>query len=263
MDKTTLFFFSISIIFLATTVGSAFVFFFKKSLSPKLGNIIIGFASGIMFSAAIFGLLIPSINEGNIIFEGFNFIYISIGFLLGGLLLFALDKIIPHFHTNASLPEGPKNDKITKNIKFFLAVTIHNIPEGLAVGFAVGLAFLSNDPVYIYAGLSLSIGIAIQNIPEGSAVSISMFENNFSKKKSFLYGTLSGIVEPLFAVIGFLFQQLFSFMLPILLAFAAGAMIYVTVDELLPEARQKGFEHYGIWSFMFGFLLMLILEITI
>lgn len=178
------------------------------------------------------------------------------------MILYLLDKIIPHFHKNIDIEEGRKST-LDKNIKFFLAVTIHNIPEGLAVGFACGLALNSSNEIsLIYSCLSLAIGIAIQNIPEGAAVSIPLFNDGMKKSKSFIFGTLSGIVEPLFGIIG-LFLAKLSIITPWLLSIACGAMIYVTLDELLPESRKGGFEHYGLWSFMIGFVLMMSLEILL
>lgn len=252
---------SLSIIFLATTLGSSFVFFIKKEISIKTNNMILGFASGIMMSASFFGLLLPSIEQSKIYFSNISFLPPIIGFLIGGMILYLLDKIIPHFHKNTNVEEG-RNSSLNKNIKFFLAVTIHNIPEGLAVGFACGLALNSNDASLVYSCLSLAIGIAIQNIPEGAAVSIPLFNDGMKKSKSFLFGTLSGIVEPLFGIMGLILAKL-SIITPWLLSIACGAMIYVTLDELLPESRKGGFEHYGLWSFMIGFVLMMSLEIML
>ncbi len=254
---------SISIIFLATTLGSSLVFILKKNFSEKLSNSILGFASGIMISAGIFGLLLPAITEAETIYENYAVIPIIIGFLLGGILLFFLDKIIPHFHHRQDEEEGIKTEKISKQIKFFLAVTIHNIPEGLSIGFACGLAFSSSDPAMVYGALALAIGIAIQNFPEGAAVSVPLLEEGASKGKAFFLGTMSGAVEPVFAIVGLVLASTISAIMPWLLAFAAGAMIYVTVDELLPSARKGGHEHYGIWAFMIGFVVMMILEMTL
>lgn len=253
---------SLSIIFLATTLGSSFVFFIKKEISIKVNNMILGFASGIMVSASFFGLLLPSIEQSKVYFSNIYYLPPILGFLIGGLILYLLDKLIPHFHKNTNVEEG-KSSSLNKNIKFFLAVTIHNIPEGLAVGFACGLALTSNNDIsLIYSCLSLAIGIAIQNIPEGAAVSIPLLNDGMKKSKSFLFGTLSGIVEPIFGIIGLFLAQL-SIVTPWLLSIACGAMIYVTLDELLPESRKGGYEHYGLWSFMIGFVLMMSLEMLL
>lgn len=256
---------SISIIFLATTLGSSFVFFFRKGFGVKINNVILGFAGGIMIASSFFGLLLPSINGSKEYYPDFSWLAPMAGFLLGGLTLYALDKLIPHFHESSGTEEGPSSP-LSKRLKFFLAVTIHNIPEGLAVGFAAGLAISSagtaNEAALTSATLSLAIGIAIQNVPEGAAVSIPFFGEGEKKGKSFLLGTLSGAVEPIFAVVGLFLAQL-SVLTPWLLSFAAGAMIYVTLDELLPDSRKGGYEHYGLWSFMIGFVVMMALELLL
>lgn len=261
MDATTVSVLSLSMIFLATTLGSAFVFFFKKGFSDKTNNLILGFAGGIMISASFFGLLLPSIEESKTYFPSCSYLAPILGFLLGGLFLYLLDKIVPHFHKNTGVVEG-KQSAWSKNVKFFLAVTMHNIPEGLSVGFACGLALKGDDVSLIYSCLSLALGIAIQNIPEGAAVSIPLFGDGMSKGESFLFGTASGVVEPIFGILG-LFLARLSYVTPWLLSIACGAMIYVTLDELLPESRKGGYEHYGLWSFMIGFALMMALEILL
>lgn len=252
---------SLSIIFLATTLGSAFVFFFKKNFGSRTNNVILGFAGGIRISASVFGLLLPSIQESKTVLPSAPYLPPIIGFLLGGLLLYIRDKTIPHFHPVNGVEEGCKAS-ISKNLKFFLAVTIHNIPEGLSVGFACGLALKGQTQDLIYSALSLAIGIAIQNVPEGAAVSIPMLGSGEKKGKSFLYGTLSGVVEPLFGIAGLFLAQL-SVITPWLLSFAAGARFYVTLDEILPESRKDGYAHYGLWSFRIGFVLRMALEILL
>lgn len=253
---------AISVIFLATTLGSSFVFFFRKNLTDKVNNLILGFAGGIMIAASFFGLLLPSIKESQNLYPSWSYVAPVVGFLLGGGLLYLLDKVIPHFHESTGTEEGPKTLAMSKNFKFFLAVTIHNIPEGLSVGFACGLALSGNTQALGYAALSLAIGIAIQNVPEGAAVSIPLYGEGMGKGKAFLFGTMSGVVEPIFAIAGLFLAQL-SVVTPWLLSFAAGAMIYVTLDELLPEARKGGYEHYGLWAFMAGFALMMVLELVL
>ena len=256
----------ISMVFIATTLGSSFVFFFKKDFSVKVNNMILGFASGIMIASAFFGLLAPAIEQAGTIYSNkyMMSLPIIVGFLVGGLLLLVLDKVIPHFHALTDTEEGYHPERVSsRQLKFFLAVTIHNIPEGLAVGFVCGYALSQNTAAAIAAALSLSIGIAIQNIPEGSAVSIPMLSDGISKPKSFTYGMLSGIVEPIFAIAALFVASSIEESLPWLLSFAAGAMIYVTIDELLPSARKGDYVHYGLWSFMFGFVVMMALEILI
>lgn len=262
---------ALSMIFLSTTLGSALVFFFKKNYSKRTSAIIIGIASGVMIATSFFGLLQPAIEEGQAMFENDKMaaIPVSIGFICGGLILFLLDKIIPHFHKSGNEEEGIKTDKISKKTKFILAVTLHNIPEGIAVGLVCGLAInafnngAANVETLYMSALSLATGIAIQNFPEGSAVSIPLLEDNVSKPKAFLLGSFTGIVEPLFGLLAILLATFLSSTLPFLLAFAAGAMIYVTIDELIPEFKNGDHSHAGLWSFMIGFLVMMLLELLI
>lgn len=266
MNATVISIISIALIFVGTTLGSALVFFFKNgNLSDKVSNSILGFASGVMFAAAIFGLLLPSIEESqnSEIYSSWAFVPPIVGFVAGCLFLYLLDKIIPHLHRNEEKEEGLPSSKINKNGKLFLAIAIHNIPEGLAVGFACGLALSTSSEANILACLTLAIGIAIQNIPEGSAVSIPYLADGYSKGKSFLFGTLTGLIEPIFAVIGLFLATYIQGAMPWLLAFSSGAMIYVTIDELLPEARKGDYIHYGIWAFIIGFVIMLALEIAL
>ena len=215
-----------------------------------------------MVSAGIFGLLIPAMEEAEIIYGDLSIIPVVIGFILGGIFLNLLDKVVPHFHNERNEEEGPKSN-LAKQLKFFLAVMIHNIPEGLAVGFACGLALQTNEPGAIASVLALTIGISIQNFPEGLAISVPMYEQTGNKNKSFLYGVLSGVVEPLFAIVGIFLATLFQPLLPWLLAFSSGAMIYVTIEELLPAARKENHEHFGLWAFMIGFVVMLSLELLL
>ena len=254
---------SISIIFGGTTLGSALVFFFKKNFNSLINDLVIGVASGIMIAASFFGLLIPSIEQGELVYGNLTALAVIGGFLLGGLLLYFLDKIIPHLHKHSDTEEGVKTNKISKNFKFMLAVTIHNIPEGIAVGLACGLALNSNEPELIFSCLSLAIGIAIQNFPEGAAVSVPLLEEGVSKPKAFLMGVCSGIIEPIFAIITLFIASALESTLPLLLAFAAGAMIYVTVEELLPDSKRSKYPHAGLWAFMIGFSIMMLLEIML
>ncbi len=261
MNATVASIISLGIIFAATVLGSSFVLFFRGKFGVKTNNVILGFAGGIMIAASFFGLLLPSIEQSKTAFPNCSYLPPILGFLLGGALLYLLDKVMPHFHLNNGCEEGPKS-QMSRNAKFFLAVTIHNVPEGLAVGFACGLALQSGSGEAMYAALSLAIGIAIQNIPEGAAVSIPLYGEGSSKGKAFLMGVMSGIVEPLFGIAGLFLAQL-SIITPWLLSFAAGAMFYVTLDEILPESRKGGFEHYGLWAFLVGFALMTTLEMVL
>lgn len=257
---------AMSIILVGTSLGSAFVFFLRKDLSKKTYSLIMGFASGIMIAAAFFGLVNPAISSAQQIYgTNLQVLPVLVGFGIGGLILFGLDKILPHFHLSTNEEEGTKSN-MNRSMKFFFAVSIHNIPEGLAVGFACGVAFTTapeQQAVALMSALSLAIGIAIQNIPEGIAISVPLMESGFPKTKAFLFGVLSGVVEPVFALLGLFLLRSCDWLLPWLLAFAAGAMIYVTVDELIPSMREYGHFHRAIWAFMIGFAIMMVLEICL
>lgn len=255
---------SLSIIFLGTILGSSFVFVLKRNLSNRVNSIIMGFASGVMIAAGFLGLLLPAISEAQTNYGNYAVFPVVGGFLLGGLLLFALDKLIPHIHINSNEEEGTITSKLSRNFKFFLAVTIHNIPEGLAVGFALGLGSGGEiNNAALLGALSLSIGMFIQNVPEGAAIAVPLAQEGMSKGKAFLLGAISGIVEPIFGLLGLLLATSITTLLPWLLAFSAGAMIYVTVDELLPSMREYGYYHFGIWAFMIGFAIMTVLELVL
>lgn len=263
MDALTSSIISICIIFGGSAIGSALVFFFKKDLSDKMNNLVLGFASGIMIAAGIFGLLIPSIEEAqkSSIYASFPYVPVLIGFFIGSIILYAIDKIVPHLHHEGSEEEGIKTNKLGKHTKLFFAVLIHNIPEGLAVGFACGLTLASPSLTTAMAALSLAIGITIQNIPESFAVAVPLYANGMKKSKAFFLALATGIVEPIFAIVGLFLAFYIEPLLPWLLSFASGAMIYVTVDELLPEARKGAAIHYGLWAFIIGFMIMLALEV--
>ncbi|MFA6755047.1 MAG: ZIP family metal transporter [Bacilli bacterium] len=260
----------LSITFLATTLGSSVVFFTKKKMGEVANSIVLGFASGIMFAAAIFGLIVPSITDSKNIYGNLAVLPVVFGFLLGGGLLYALDRIIPHINKLGKKnveQEGIKDDALSPTTKFFLAVTIHNIPEGLAVGFACGLALSHSDSTDVntlmMSALGLAIGIAIQNFPEGLAVSLPLYGEGNSKAKSFWLGTFSGIVEPIFAFLAILLSNSIDWLMPWLLAFAGGAMVYAVVEDLMPNFQKSKNPHFGIWSLMFGFAIMMVLEITL
>ena len=248
--------------FLGTALGSACVLFMKKDLSPKLQRSLSGFAAGVMIAASVWSLLIPSMDQATEQGLGkLGFIPAVIGFCLGMLFLLFLDVITPHMHLNETV-EGPKS-KFSKSTMMVLAVTLHNIPEGMAVGVLYAGWYTGAVQVSASAALALAIGIAIQNFPEGSAVSIPLFSEGVSKTKSFLLGSLSGIVEPLFGILAIFLAQFLTGATPFLLSFAAGAMIYVTIDELIPEFKNSNFDHYGLWAFVIGFSIMMLLEMVI
>ncbi|MBQ2408450.1 MAG: ZIP family metal transporter [Bacilli bacterium] len=231
--------------FLGTIIGSAFVFFINKP-SKKLESLCLGFAAGVMMSASIFSLLIPSMESS--IKQSLNpLIPIILGITLGVLFVLILDKIIPHFHIADNREKGIKI-KLQKAVLLVLTVTLHNIPEGMAVGVAFALA----------------IGMFLQNLPEGIAIALPLKQAGKSRKKAFMLGSISGIVEPIFGVITVLLVGLVSKFLPYVLAFAAGAMIYVVVEELIPESQSnRNKNNIGVISFMIGFLVMMILDISL
>ncbi|MBR0134651.1 MAG: ZIP family metal transporter [Clostridia bacterium] len=247
--------------FAGTALGSACVFFMKKELSRNVQRALTGFAGGVMVAASIWSLLIPAMDQcadrG-----GWAFLPAFIGFWLGILFLLLLDKIIPHLHMNAEKAEGIKS-RAKKTTMMVLAVTLHNIPEGMAVG--VVFAGLLSGSAQITAGgaLALYIGIAIQNFPEGAVISMPLHAEGRSKGRAFLDGTLSGAVEPIGAVLTVLFAGLLVPAMPYLLSFAAGAMIYVVVEELIPEMSAGEHSDIGVISFAFGFTLMMALDVAL
>ena len=253
--------------FIGTSIGSSFVYIFKnKTISVNLNKIFSGFAAGVMFSASIFGLILPALDYQTTYMP--NVLIIVISFVLGFLLLLFLDHVIPHFHSEQNYEEGIRTTKLNKKQKMFLAILIHNIPEGLSTGvvLGVGLANLtsnnSNDIwLTLSSGFMIALGIAIQNIPEGAIVSLPFKSETNSTNKAFLYGVFSGIVEPIFAIIGLLLAYFIEPIMPRALAFAAGCMIYVTIEDLIPSATSgEGKNHYGIIAFMIGFILMFLLD---
>jgi len=249
--------------FVGTTLGAAMVFFMKDKINEKLQKILIGFAAGVMIAASIWSLIIPSIEASDNL-GSFSWLPAAVGFLLGMGFLLILDSTVPHLHLNSNEPEGiqPKN-KIKKTTMFIFAVTLHNIPEGMAVGVVLAGA-LGGDIVLTMAGaLALSIGIAIQNFPEGAIISMPLKNEGFSKKKAFGYGVMSGIVEPIAALITLLLAKYISPILPYLLSFAAGAMIYVVVEELIPESQTGKHTNLATIAVAIGFTLMMILDIAL
>ncbi len=247
--------------FLGTTLGAAMVFFMKNAMNNKLEKLLLGFASGVMIAASVWSLLIPSISmaegQGKI-----AFVPASIGFLLGVGFLLVLDILIPHLHFNSDEPEGVKS-KLKKTTMMVLAVTLHNIPEGMAVGVILAGALSGNSGITMASALALSIGIAIQNFPEGAIISMPLKSEGVSKLKSFLYGTLSGIVEPIGAIITILLTSTVVPILPYLLSFAAGAMIYVVVEELIPSSQEGDHSNLGTIGVAIGFVIMMVLDVAL
>ena len=249
-------FLGIMIPFLGTALGSACVFFMKKSLGDLVQRSLAGFAAGVMVAASIWSLLIPAIEQS----EGMgklSFLPAFIGFWVGVLFLLLLDHLIPHLHVGSNQAEGPKS-RLGRTTMMVLAVTLHNIPEGMAVGFLAG-----NAQITAASALVLSLGIAIQNFPEGAIISMPLRAEGESKSKAFLGGVLSGVVEPIGAVLTLLAAQLVIPALPYLLSFAAGAMLYVVVEELIPEMSQGKHSNIGTIFFAVGFSVMMTLDVAL
>ena len=247
--------------FLGTTLGSSMVFLMKNKMSKKVEKILLGFASGVMIAASIWSLLIPAIDmaesQGKI-----AWIPAAIGFLLGIVFLLVLDSVIPHMHLENEKPEGIKS-KLKKTTMLVLAVTLHNIPEGMAVGVTFAGALIGNTGISMTGAFALAIGIAIQNFPEGAIISMPLRSEGVSKPKAFLYGALSGIVEPIGAIITILLTNSVVPILPYLLSFAAGAMIYVVVEELIPESQAGEHSNIGTIGVAIGFVIMMILDVAL
>lgn len=251
----------LAIPFLGTTLGAAMVFLMKNKINNKIEKLLLGFASGVMIAASIWSLLIPAIemseSQGKI-----AWVPAAIGFLLGITFLLVLDSVIPHLHLKSDKPEGIKS-KLKKTTMMVFAVTLHNIPEGMAVGVTFAGALTQNAGITMAGAFALAIGIAIQNFPEGAIISMPLKSEGISKPKAFLYGTLSGIVEPIGAIITILLTNAVVPMLPYLLAFAAGAMIYVVVEELIPESQAGQHSNIGTIGVAIGFVVMMILDVAL
>ncbi len=247
--------------FLGTTLGSACVFFMRKELGEMVQRILTGFAAGVMVAASVWSLLIPSIEESGSLGH-FAFTPAAVGFWLGILFLLFLDRMIPHLHLNSKEQEGP-HVGLKNTTMLLLAVAIHNIPEGMAVGVVFAGLMVDDVAVSLSGALALSIGIAIQNFPEGAIISMPLRGEGMSKGKAFLYGVLSGAVEPLGALVVILASELLVPIVPYFLSFAAGAMIYVVVEELIPEMSEGDHSNVGTLAFAAGFTVMMILDVAL
>lgn len=249
-------------IFLMTCLGASTVFIFRKSSPEKFKRIFLGFAAGVMIAASIWSLLIPAIEAAEEQGQT-GWIPAAFGFILGVLFLLGLDNIIPHLHPFANTPEGPAS-KSKRTTLLISAVTLHNIPEGMAVGLSFALAAQhGGDPSLFASAIALALGIGIQNFPEGAAISLPLRQEGASAKKSFGLACLSGIVEPVFGALTILLAVWIAPIMPWLLAFAAGAMLYVVVEELIPEAQLGDHSNAGTLSVMAGFLVMMILDVAL
>ncbi|HNX15006.1 MAG TPA: ZIP family metal transporter [Oscillospiraceae bacterium] len=254
--------FGLLIPFAGTTLGAATVFFIKKQMKPWLQKAMLGFASGVMIAASVWSLLIPSINMAGKS-GGISWLPAAVGFLLGIGFLLTLDSLIPHQHVNSDEPEGRSVSCVKKSSMLIFAVTLHNIPEGMAAG-VVFAGFLNKNSSITFAGaLALAVGIAIQNFPEGTIVSLPLVGSGITRRRAFTYGFLSGVVEPIGAALTILLTSLITPILPYILAFAAGAMIYVVVEELIPECQNGEHSNIGTIGVALGFTLMMILDVAL
>ena len=251
-------FYGILIPFLGTTLGAACVFFLKKNMNETISRALTGFAAGVMVAASIWSLLLPAMQQVSWMGK-LSFLPAVIGFWIGILFLLLLDHIIPHLHLGSDAAEGPKS-QLQRTTMMVLAVTLHNIPEGMAVG-VVYAGFLSGSTQITSAGaLALSLGIAIQNFPEGAIISMPLRAEGMKKGRAFAGGVLSGIVEPIGAVLTILAALYLVPVLPYLLSFAAGAMLYVVVEELIPEMSEGNHSNIGTIFFAVGFSMMMVLD---
>ncbi|MDR2741257.1 MAG: ZIP family metal transporter [Treponema sp.] len=249
-------------IFLMTCLGSAMVFLFRNQSSRILQTLFLGFAAGVMVAAAVFGLLVPAIAEAEM-GGGVGWIPAAGGFVLGVLFLFLLDRLIPHLHPETNTMEGPSSS-LKRTTLLVSAVTLHNIPEGMAVGLSFALAAQHSEAPSMYiSAIALALGIGIQNFPEGVAVALPLKQEGMGSAKAFLIGCLSGAVEPIFGLLTVLATSFIAPYMPWLLSFAAGAMFYVVVEELIPEAHLGEHSNAGTMAVMAGFLLMMILDVAL
>ena len=251
----------IMIPFAGTTLGAACVYFMKKGIRQNVEKGLLGFASGVMVAASVWSLLIPSMNLSADLGR-LAFLPAVTGFFCGILFLLFLDGHGPHLHIGCDEPEGP-SCTLKKNTMLVLAVTLHNIPEGMAVGVMFAGLLTANSGITLAGAFALSVGIAIQNFPEGAIISLPLKGEGMSSNRAFLYGTLSGVVEPVAALLTVLLYRVLAPVLPYLLAFAAGAMMYVVVEELIPETAEGEHSNIGTIGFAVGFALMMMLDVAL
>ena len=254
-------FLGIMIPFVGTALGAACVFLLRRELPDKVQKSLLGFASCVMVAASVWSLLIPAMDMSGHMGK-MAFAPASAGLLLGMGFLLLMDRLVPHLHLNHDEPEGPKKS-LKKTTMLVLAVTLHNIPEGMAVGVVFAGMLSENNQITLAAALALSIGIAIQNFPEGAVISLPLKNEGGSKGRAFLAGVLSGVVEPIAAFLTILISGVIEPFLPYILAFAAGAMLYVVVEELIPEASEGEHSNLGTVGFAAGFVVMMILDVAL
>ena len=247
--------------FIGTSLGAAMVFVLKDKMSEKLQKGLTGFAAGVMVAASFWSLLVPALEQSSTL-GNLSFLPAAIGFLVGvGFLLF-LDEVTPHIHLD-NTEEGPKENRLSRSMKLIVAVTLHNIPEGMAVGVVYAGWLNGNSSITYFGALALALGIAIQNFPEGAIVSMPLRAEGMTKWKTFVYGVLSGLVEPIGSIITILFATQVVPLLPYFLSFAAGAMMYVVVEELIPEMSEGKHTNIGTVLFSLGFVTMMILDVAL
>ena len=247
--------------FAGTVVGAATVFLTRDKVSSRVQNALLGFAAGVMVAASVWSLIIPAIDLSQHL-DKLSWMPSAVGILLGMLFLLTLDSLVPHMHPTGDSAEGLQS-KLGRRPMLMLAVTLHNIPEGMAVGAVIAGAMQGNSGITIAAALALAVGMAIQNIPEGAIISLPLRADGASRRKAFGYGALSGIVEPLSAALMILLFEHVSPLLPYLLAFSAGAMLYVVVEELVPETQRGEHSNIGTIAFAIGFIIMMVLDVSL
>ena len=247
--------------FAGTVIGSAFVFLTRERVSSRVQNALLGFAAGVMVAASVWSLIMPAIDLSEHL-GNLNWMPPAVGIILGMLFLLALDSLVPHMHPTGDSAEGPQS-KLGKRPMLMLAVTLHNIPEGMAVGAVIAGALQGNAEITIAAAMALAVGMAIQNIPEGAIISLPLRADGASRRRAFGYGAFSGMVEPISAAIMVLMFEHISPILPYLLAFSAGAMLYVVVEELIPETQRGEHSNIGTIAFAIGFVIMMILDVAL
>lgn len=244
-----------------TVAGAACVFFLRKQISPNLQRVFTGFAAGVMVAASVWSLIIPAMDMSEDMGK-LAFVPALVGFLIGIVFLLFMDSLIPHLHVGSEKPEGRKSG-LGRTSMMMLAVTIHNLPEGAACGAILAGVISGEGEVTMAGAITLAIGIAIQNFPEGAIISLPLRSEGHSRFKSFALGALSGVVEPIGAILAILLAGFVTPILPYMLAFAAGAMVYVVVEELIPEASEGEHSNLGTIAFAIGFSLMMVLDVAL
>ena len=247
--------------FLGTTIGAGFVFFMKGAMNLRLQRILTGFASGVMVAASVWSLIIPAMDQSEHMGK-FAFLPAFIGVWAGFLFLLALDQFIPHLHLNSDCPEGAPCS-LGKSTMMVIAVALHNLPEGMAVGVVVAGWLTGNESISAAGALALALGIALQNLPEGAIISMPLKSQGMSKGRAFGYGVMSGIIEPIGAIVTILLADIIAPLLPYMLSFAAGSMLYVVVEELIPEMSEGEHSNIGTIFFAVGFTLMMMLDVAL